>query len=45
MVFVCITDSDNQGEVTNGSIIDRDSQGSFNLIITCILQDYVGRLN
>jgi hypothetical protein len=34
MVFACITDSDNQGKVPNGSIIDRDNQASFILIIT-----------
>jgi hypothetical protein len=33
LVFACITDSDNQGKVPNGSIIDRDNQESFNLII------------
>jgi hypothetical protein len=26
LVFASITDSDNQGEVPNGSIIDRDNQ-------------------
>jgi hypothetical protein len=34
LVFASITDSDNQGEVPNGSIIDRDNQTSFSLIIT-----------
>ncbi len=34
MVFACVTDSDNQGKVPNGSIIDRDNQASFILIIT-----------
>ena len=29
-----ITDSDNQGKVPNGSIIDRDNQPSLSLIIT-----------
>ncbi len=26
LVFACITDSDNQGKVPSGSIIDRDNQ-------------------
>ena len=34
LVFASITDSDNQGKVPNGSIIDRDNQASFILIIT-----------
>jgi hypothetical protein len=34
LVFACITDIDNQGEVPKGSIIDRDNQVSFILIIT-----------
>jgi hypothetical protein len=34
LVFACITDIDNQGEVPKGSIIDRDNQASFSLIIT-----------
>jgi hypothetical protein len=34
MVFASITDSDNQGKVPTGSIIDRDNQASFILIIT-----------
>jgi hypothetical protein len=34
MVFGSITDSDNQGKVPNGNIIDRDNQESFILIIT-----------
>ncbi len=34
LVFACITDVDNQGEVPKGSIIDRDNQTSFILIIT-----------
>ncbi len=34
LVFACITDSDNQGKVPSGSIIDRDNQGSLRLIIT-----------
>ncbi len=34
LVFASITDSDNQGKVPNGSIIDRDNQVSFSLIIT-----------
>jgi hypothetical protein len=34
MVFECITDSDNQGKVPSGSIIDRDNQSSLSLIIT-----------
>jgi hypothetical protein len=34
LVFACITDIDNQGEVPNRSIIDRDNQTSFSLIIT-----------
>jgi hypothetical protein len=29
-----ITDSDNEGKFLNGSIIDRDGQATFNLIIT-----------
>jgi hypothetical protein len=32
--FACITDIDNQGEVPKGSIIDRDNQANFSLIIT-----------
>jgi hypothetical protein len=32
LVFACITDSDNQGKVPSGSIIDRDNQASLNLI-------------
>ncbi len=32
-VFACITDSDNQGKVPSGSIIDRDNQVSLSLII------------
>jgi hypothetical protein len=31
LVFACITDIDNQGEVPKGSIIDRDTQASFQL--------------
>jgi hypothetical protein len=34
MLIASITDSDNQGEIPNGNIIDRDNQASFNLIIT-----------
>ncbi len=34
LVFACITDSDNQGKVPSGSIIDRDNQASLSLIIT-----------
>jgi hypothetical protein len=34
LVFACITDIDNQGEVPKGRIIDRDNQTSFSLIIT-----------
>jgi hypothetical protein len=34
LVFASITDSDNQGKVTGVSIIDRDTQASFSLIIT-----------
>jgi hypothetical protein len=34
LVFGSITDSDNQGKVTGGSIIDRDNQASFILIDT-----------
>jgi hypothetical protein len=34
LVFACITDIDNQGEVPKGSIIDRDNKACFNLIIT-----------
>jgi hypothetical protein len=34
LVFACITDIDNQGEVPKGSIIDRDNQASCSLIIT-----------
>ncbi len=34
MVFACITDSDNQGKVPSGSIIDRDNLASLSLIIT-----------
>jgi hypothetical protein len=34
MDFACITDSDNQGKVPSGSIIDRDNQASLSLIIT-----------
>jgi hypothetical protein len=37
LVFVCITDFDNQGEVPKGSIIDRDNQASFSLIITIVI--------
>jgi hypothetical protein len=33
LVFGSITDSDNQGKVPNGNIIDRDNQASFRLII------------
>jgi hypothetical protein len=31
LVFACITDIDNQGEVPKGSIFDRDTQSSFQL--------------
>jgi hypothetical protein len=34
LVFACITDIDNQGEVPKGSVIDRDNHASFSLIIT-----------
>jgi hypothetical protein len=34
LVFACVTDSDNQGKVPNGSIIDRHNQASLSLIIT-----------
>ena len=34
MGFGSVTDRDNQGKVTGRSIIDRDNQASFSLIIT-----------
>jgi hypothetical protein len=34
LVFGSITDSDNQGKVTGGNIVDRDNQAIFSLIMT-----------
>jgi hypothetical protein len=37
LVYGSITDCDNQGKVTGASIIDRDNQASFSLIITILI--------